>query len=87
MASGEIKGFKIMRNQSAASLVDQMRHAGLQASELGKAVEIIREMKREKATVFFSFTSNMVSSGLRELFAQLCEEKFVDAVITGIWSV
>ncbi len=82
-----IKGIRIEGNQSASDLVGQMRFAGLQASELGKAVEVIREMKKEKATVILTFTSNMVSSGLRELFAQLCEEKFVDAVITSIGSV
>ena len=82
-----VRGMRVVKNVSAAGLVGQMRHAGLQAGELGKAVEVIKEMKRQKATVFFSFTSNMVSSGLRELFAQLCEEKFVDAVITGIGSV
>ena len=82
-----VKGIKITKGQAASVLVAQMRFAGLQASELGKAVEIIREMKRAKATVFLTFTSNMVSSGLRELFAQLCEERFVDAVITSIGSV
>ena len=82
-----VKGIKIARGQKASDLVAQMRFAGLQASELGKAVEVIREMKRANATVFLTFTSNMVSSGLRELFAQLCEEKFVDAVITSIGSV
>ena len=83
----KIKGIRISKGQSAGGLVRQMRFAGLQAGELGKAVEVIREMKRAKATVFFAFTSNMASSGLRELFAQLCEEKFVDAVITGVGSV
>lgn len=82
-----VKGIKIKKGQSAEDLVSQMRYAGLQASELGKAVEVIKEMKKSGATVFLTFTSNMVSSGLRELFAQLCEEKFVDAVITSIGSV
>jgi deoxyhypusine synthase len=44
-------------------------------------------MKKEKATVFLAFTSNMVSSGLREVFAELCRRKFVDAIVTGVGSV
>ena len=35
-----------------------------------------------KATVYLTFTSNMVSSGLREVFAYLCEKKFVDVIPT-----
>ncbi|MBI5228838.1 deoxyhypusine synthase [Candidatus Micrarchaeota archaeon] len=83
----EIEGIKISEGMSATDLVNQMRFAGLQASELRKAVEVIGEMKQENAVLILTFTSNMVSSGLRELFAQLCEERFVDAIITGIGSV
>lgn len=82
-----VKGIKVGKGQSASDLVSKMRNAGLQASELGKAVEVMREMKQSGATVFLTFTSNMVSSGMRELFAQLCEEKFVDVIITSIGSV
>ncbi len=57
--------------------------AGFQATNVAKAIGIIRKMKEEKATVFLSFTSNMVASGLRGIFAKLCKEKFVDAIITA----
>lgn len=56
---------------------------GFQATQLAKAVEIIKKMKSEKATVFLSFTSNMVASGLRGLFTELCKQKFVDVIITA----
>lgn len=83
----EVNGFLISRGISAKELAEQMRFAGLQASELGKAVEVIREMKKEKALTILTFTSNMVSSGLRELFADMLESKFIDLVITSIGSV
>ncbi len=83
----KIKGIVVEQGVKASELVKRMRHCGLQASELAKAVELIREMKRESATVFLTFTSNMVSSGLRELFAQLAREKFVDCIITGVGSI
>ncbi|OIO27094.1 deoxyhypusine synthase, partial [Candidatus Micrarchaeota archaeon CG1_02_55_22] len=72
---------------TAAQLVDGFASMGLQASELAAAAGIMREMRREKAVVFLSFTSNMVSSGLREVIAQLCREKRVDAIVTSIGSV
>ena len=63
-------------------LVSQMYFAGFQATHLARGVEIIREMKRERATVFLTFTANMAASGLRSLFARLCEKRFVDVIIT-----
>jgi deoxyhypusine synthase len=83
----KIKGIVVEPGVKASELVKRMRHCGLQAGELAKAVEVIKEMKRDGATVFLTFTSNMVSSGLRELFAQLVREKFIDCIITGIGSV
>ncbi len=60
---------------------------GFQATQLAKAAEIIKEMKKEKATIFFSFTSNLVASGLRGAFAELCRRKFIDVVITAGGSI
>ncbi|MEW6749301.1 MAG: deoxyhypusine synthase [Candidatus Micrarchaeota archaeon] len=56
---------------------------GFQASNIGRAIEIIGRMKKEKATVFLTFTSNMVASGLRGVIAEMCRQKFVDAIITA----
>ena len=56
---------------------------GFQATQIERAVQIIKNMKKARATVFLSFTSNMVASGLRGIFAELCERKFVDAIITA----
>lgn len=66
---------------------DLSEATGFQATQLAKAIEIIRKMKKEKATVFLAFTSNMVASGLRGLFVELCKRKFVDAVITAGGSI
>ncbi len=59
-----------------------MEHVGFQATNLGKAVKLIEKMKKEKATIFFTFTANMVASGLRGLFAEMCRKKYIDAIIT-----
>ncbi|MFA4946301.1 MAG: deoxyhypusine synthase family protein [Candidatus Micrarchaeia archaeon] len=83
----QIKGITVNAGVTAAELVASYANAGLQASELAKSVQVIRDMKAAHATVFLTFTSNMVSSGLRELFAQLCREKFVDVVITNVGSI
>ena len=78
----EIKDIKISKDMKAWELVDRMEKVGFQAMHLGKAAKIITKMKRDKAKVFLSFTSNMVSSGLRGLFTQLAEKKFADFMFT-----
>jgi deoxyhypusine synthase len=78
----KIKDYSLKRNSKVSDLVSQMSSIGFQASHLGKAREIIREMKRAKATVFLTFTANMVASGLRSIFARLVEKRFVDVIIT-----
>lgn len=82
-----IKGPIVSKKTTAKELAEAYGSVGLQASELHKAVGVINEMRREKATVFLAFTSNMVSSGLRECFAQLCKEKKIDCIVTGVGSV
>ena len=39
-------------------------------------------MKREKAFVYLGYTSNMISSGLREIIRYLAEHKLVDVLVT-----
>ncbi|MCX6770229.1 MAG: deoxyhypusine synthase family protein [Candidatus Micrarchaeota archaeon] len=59
-----------------------MRSAG----HLGRAVEVVKRMQKDRATVFLSFTSNMISSGMREIIAYLCEKKLVDCIVTSTGS-
>ncbi|EUD65759.1 deoxyhypusine synthase [Plasmodium inui San Antonio 1] len=38
--------------------------------------------KKKKCLIWLSFTSNMISSGLREIFVYLAKKKFIDVVVT-----
>jgi len=82
-----IQGFSLSHNMSVRELSAQMRGAGLQATQVGKASEIIHQMQKDKATIILTFTTNLVSSGLRETFAQLVQKKRVQCIITAIGSV
>ena len=55
---------------------------GFQATNIGRAIELIEKMRKEKATVFFSFTANMAATGLRGIFAEMCKRKLIDVIIT-----
>ncbi|MFH0737190.1 MAG: deoxyhypusine synthase [Candidatus Micrarchaeota archaeon] len=62
---------------------DVLMRCGFQATNIGKAIDIIGRMKKEKATVFLTFTSNMIASGLRGIVMEMCKRKFVDVIITA----
>ena len=52
-------------------MVDSFGNLGYQAIELNEATKVVLKMKRSGSKVFLTFTSNMVTSGLRGFFAQL----------------
>ncbi|MBS3115144.1 deoxyhypusine synthase [Candidatus Woesearchaeota archaeon] len=83
----KIKGFDLEKIKSAGDIISGMKNIGFQAAHLGQAAEILKKIKDSKAAIFLSFTSNMVSSGLREVFAYLVKHKMVDAIITSVGSV
>ena len=77
-----IKGFDLAEDLDVQSLLKAFGAFGFQASNLSEALEVIKAMRRENATIFFGCTSNMVSSGNRELIRYLVEHKYIDALVT-----
>lgn len=77
-----VHDYVLEKGMTASELAMQMSKAGFQATEIGEAVRIIKEMKKENVKVFFSFTANMVASGLRGIIKDLVKNKFVDVIIT-----
>jgi deoxyhypusine synthase len=82
-----IKGFTLDKNPKAKELLSNYKNIGFQASHLGMAAEIIKSVKKEKAELYLACTSNIVSSGLREIIAQLCEKKLIAAIITSTGAI
>src|SRR3989304_9123728 len=60
----------------------KMSSVGLQASALSRAIEITNKMIKDNAFIYLGYTSNMVSSGLREVFRYLVKHKKVNVVVT-----
>ena len=67
--------------------VDALGSVGFQSVEMRRATEAIVRMRKEGAKTFLTFTSNMVTSGLRGLFSQLIELGMVHAVVTTVGAV
>ena len=68
-------------------VVEHMGSLGYQAAELKRASDVIVKMKKEGAKIFLTFTSNMVTSGLRGFFAQLIELGMVDVIVTTVGGI
>jgi deoxyhypusine synthase len=49
---------------------------------LAKAIEIVKKMRSEKVRLFLGYTSNMVTTGNREVIRYLAEHKMVDVLVT-----
>src|SRR3989344_1743309 len=78
----KIKGLDFNEDVNLDNLINSYKTMGHSASELFRAMEIIKEMRREKCTIFFGYTSSMVSSGLRDIFRYLAEHKMIDVIVT-----
>ncbi|RMD45915.1 deoxyhypusine synthase [Candidatus Pacearchaeota archaeon] len=77
-----VRGYDFDNGVDFDEIVKSFETTGAQATNLYKAIEIIREMRREKATIYLGYTSNMVTGGLREVFRFLAKHKMVDVMVT-----
>ena len=75
-----VKDLKYKKDMKVKDLVQSFNTLGYQSIELAKAKDVIVKMKKESAKIFLTFTSNMVTSGLRGFFAQLIKLK-MDIII------
>src|SRR3989338_1890680 len=77
-----ITGYDFSKKFELQKFLKSYASMGFQATELSNAIEIWKTMQREHAVIFLACTSNMVSSGNREIIRYLIEKKIVHALIT-----
>ncbi len=82
LGTGKIKGYDFGEGFDAEKFFNSYNDIGFQASKLGKAISLIRKMRAEGATIFFGFTSNVTSSGLRDMITYLVKNKLVHFLVT-----
>ncbi len=82
-----VKDFKWKKGMQVCQLVDMLRNVGFQSIELSKATDTIIKMKKVGATTYLTFTSNMVTSGLRGFFAQLIKLKIPNVIVTTVGGI
>lgn len=77
-----IRGYDFNEKFDFNKLLESYATTGAQASNLAKAIEIIKKMRKEKAFIYLGYTSNMVTTGMREIIRYLVEHKLVDYLVT-----
>lgn len=82
-----VKDFQWKKGMPVGELVSSLAKVGFQSVELGRAADTIIKMKESGAKIFLTFTSNMVTSGLRGFFAQLIQLRMADVIVTTVGSV
>jgi deoxyhypusine synthase len=78
----KIKGYDFDKGVDFEALLSSYYTTGYQATHFARAVKIIREMIDSNSTIFLGYTSNLVSSGLRDIFRFLVKHKKVHVVVT-----
>lgn len=77
-----IKGYDFNKGVDYSKIVASYASTGFQASHFSQAISITSKMISEKAFIFLGYTSNMVSSGLRDIIRYLAEHKKVNILVT-----
>ncbi|MFB6180549.1 MAG: deoxyhypusine synthase [Candidatus Nanohalobium sp.] len=78
----KVEGYDFRGDFSLEEMLEKYATTGFQATHLEEAIDLIQEMRENDAKIFLTFTSNIVSSGLREAVAYLAREELVDVMIT-----
>ncbi len=83
----KVKDFKWRKGITVKEIVDLYKQVGYQSVELSRASEIFVKMKKNNSKIFLTFTSNMVTSGLRGFFAQLVELGMTNVIVTTVGGI
>ena len=82
-----VKDLKWKKGINVNELVSSLGNVGFQSIELEKAKETIIKMKKDGVKIYLTYTSNMVTSGLRGFFAQIIKLGLVDVVVTTVGGI
>ena len=78
----KIKGYDFDKKLNYDELLESYSSSGFQATNFAKAIDIINKMIKDDCKIYLGYTSNMVSSGLRDVFRYLVKNKMVDVIVT-----
>ena len=78
----KIEGYDFNEGVNYGKIVESYKSTGFQASQLFRAIEITNLMIADGTFIFLGYTSNMVSSGLRDIIRYLVKHKKINVLVT-----
>ncbi|MGI0100615.1 MAG: deoxyhypusine synthase [Candidatus Micrarchaeaceae archaeon] len=82
LGTGSVQGYDFERKFDANAFFDSYKDTGFQATNLGRAIDLVKEMQKSEATIFLGFTSNVSTSGLRDIITYLVKRKKIHFLVT-----
>jgi deoxyhypusine synthase len=82
LTTPDVHGYEFRGEFDFQDLLDSYATTGFQATQLAEAIDIAKRMHEADATIYLTCTSNIISSGLREVVASLVREGYIDVLIT-----
>jgi deoxyhypusine synthase len=79
----KVQGFDFEKDFDFKKFMGSFATTGFQATNLGQAISIINLMRKENATIFLGYTSNVTSSGLRDVIKYLVKHRHVHVLVTS----
>jgi deoxyhypusine synthase len=83
----KIKGYDFEQKFDFDKFIEAYATTGIQATEMARGIEVINNMIDDGAKIYLSMTSNIISSGLREIVTFLAKHKMVDVIVTSAGGV
>ncbi len=77
-----IRGYDFEQDFDAERFFESFFTTGFQASHLGQAARIVQMMRKDNAGIFLACTSNLVTSGCRDVIRYLVKHKRVCCFVT-----
>lgn len=77
----EVRGYDFEKPFDIQEFLAAFESTGIQASNLGRAIRVTNEMISSKAAIFLGCTSNMGSSGVRDIIAYLVKHRHIHAIV------
>jgi deoxyhypusine synthase len=82
----DVEGYDFRGEFDLTEMLEKYGTTGFQATHLKEAIDLVKEMRDKNCKIFLTFTSNIISSGLREIVAFLAREDYVDVIVTSAGS-
>ncbi|MEM3091401.1 MAG: deoxyhypusine synthase [Candidatus Pacearchaeota archaeon] len=77
-----VRGYDFNKGVDYRMILKSYASTGFQATHLARAIEIIKKMILEETTIFLGCSSNLITSGLRDIIRWLAEKKKIKIFVT-----